>query len=84
LVYFIDVILLGWGKEYLTLMRCTVCNILLSEEESIKKYKLPHPLSGNFVDTCSECLDIIKEIELEYEENKKKRGSKSPLKHSKY
>tara|TARA_S200002703_G_scaffold5664_2_gene6448 strand:+ start:16689 stop:16886 length:198 start_codon:yes stop_codon:yes gene_type:complete len=58
-------------------MRCIVCNKLLIEEECTRKYKLPHPLSGNFVDTCSECLDIIKEIELEYEDNKqtKKRGA---------
>tara|TARA_R100001163_G_C5011922_1_gene157536 strand:+ start:203 stop:454 length:252 start_codon:yes stop_codon:yes gene_type:complete len=83
LVYFIGIILLGWGKEYLTPMRCIVCNTILSEEESVKKYELTHPLSGNFVDTCSECLDIIKECEQEYEENKKKRGIK-PLKHSKY
>tara|TARA_R100001460_G_scaffold7778_2_gene19507 strand:- start:297 stop:404 length:108 start_codon:yes stop_codon:yes gene_type:complete len=35
------------------------------------------------MDTCSECQEIIKEIELEYEENKK-RGAIKPLKHSKY
>ena len=61
-------------------MRCTVCNNLLTDEESVRKYPPIHPLFNNYMDTCTECLEQIREIERDYEESKKKRGSVIPLK----
>ena len=63
-------------------MRCTVCNNLLTDEESVRKYPATHPLFNNYIDTCTECLEQIREIERDYEESKKKRGNVTHLKHT--
>ena len=63
-------------------MRCIICDIALSDEESTKKFSPTSPLKDNFIDTCNSCLEIIREIERDYEESKKKRGNVTPLKHT--
>ena len=64
-------------------MRCLICDSLLTDEESVRKYKPTSVLKDNFVDTCNPCLDIIRDIERDFAEQKKE-GSIKPLKHSKY
>lgn len=60
-------------------MRCIICNELLSDEESVKKYPITHPLFNNFMDTCTVCLDIIRDTQEEMINDKeKKRGYKTP------
>jgi hypothetical protein len=36
-------------------MRCTICNVLLNEFESTKKYAQWHELAGEYLDICSKC-----------------------------
>lgn len=62
-------------------MRCIICNNLLTDEESVKKYPATHPLFNNYIDTCNECLDVIRDTQEEMLKDKdKKRGAIKPLK----
>jgi len=36
-------------------MRCTICNVLLNEFESTKKYAHWHQRAGEYLDICSKC-----------------------------
>jgi hypothetical protein len=36
-------------------MRCTICDVLLNEFESTKKYAQWHALAGEYLDICSKC-----------------------------
>jgi hypothetical protein len=36
-------------------MRCTACNVILSTQESTRKFKV----SGDYVDLCNQCLSSI-------------------------
>jgi hypothetical protein len=38
-------------------MRCVVCNEVLSDYEATRK----HAETGEYLDTCSECLSVINE-----------------------
>ena len=66
-------------------MRCIICNNLLTDEESVKKYPVTHPLFNNYIDTCNECLDVIRDTQEEMLKDKdKKEGLLNPSKFSKY
>jgi len=36
-------------------MRCTICDVLLNEFESTKKYAQWHECAGEYLDICSKC-----------------------------
>jgi hypothetical protein len=36
-------------------MRCSCCNVILSTQESTRKFKV----SGDYVDMCNKCLNTI-------------------------
>ena len=44
-------------------MRCTICNTLLTDQETSRKYNDTHPLSGEYLDTSTQCLISIIDIE---------------------
>lgn len=44
-------------------MRCTICNTLLTQYETSRRYNSGHELEGTFVDLCGSCLVSITECE---------------------
>ena len=48
-------------------MRCIICNQLLTDGEVVRRQAPSHPEAGDFVDTCKECLDVIRDMSQDYE-----------------
>ena len=44
-------------------MRCSICDTLLNDPESTRKYGDGHELAGQYVDTCNQCLQSILDVE---------------------
>lgn len=45
------------------MMRCKICNVILSDYESTRK----DPTTGEYLDTCGECLREIRESLQEFD-----------------
>lgn len=43
-------------------MRCNVCDVILTDAETKRKYPQDHPLEGVYVDICNVCLASINDI----------------------
>lgn len=43
-------------------MRCTICNALLDDFESTRKYPKHHPKEGEYLDICTPCLVEVMDL----------------------
>jgi len=50
-------------KHWKITMRCSICDTLLTDPESTRKYGDGHELAGQYVDTCNQCLQSILDVE---------------------
>ena len=44
-------------------MRCKICDAILSDYETTRK----DPVSGEYLDTCGECLPVVREALQEFD-----------------